>query len=392
MTAADSLSSPQFRLLAACARWPRGPGRNDGVRDAAALVGPDWAPFLSMVRRHRMAPIALDGLAHAGISPPADLEALAMQDARQTLGLCAEAKRLEALFATEGIAMAVIKGPVLSLLLYGDSGLRQSKDLDVWVSPSDVSRAVRLLEASGYEMMSGAPAPAGPWFDLWIDLEKDTAARHVVNGCIVELHHRLTNNPHAVMALSVADASREVTLAGAVFQTLGEEDLFAYLCTHGTHTRWFRLKWLADIHAMLSGRSPEDIARLYEAARFRGAERAAGLAIQLCRRIWGLSLPADLAARLDSDPRVRWLERRCLAALCGPEFDDQRFSVIWTQLYLWRLKGTVAYRLRQLRLAFVDWPLMRRMPLPRAFHFLYLFLRPGSWLWRRLTFVAPTRP
>lgn len=392
MPPADPMSSPQFRLLAACARWPRGPERDQGVREAAASLSSDWPAFLAMVRRHRMAPIALDGLVCAGIAPPAELKALAGRDVRQALGLCAEAARLQTLFAAEGIAMAVVKGPALSQLLYGAPGLRQSKDLDVWVTPADVPRAIEQLQASGYDVIDGPPASAGPWFDLWLDTVKDTIFRHPATGFVVELHHSLINNRHVIAQLSIADASREVTLGGAVFHTLGEDDLFAYLCTHGTVTRWFRLKWLADIQAMLSGRDLDDVARLYEAARTRGAERAAGLALQLCRRLWRLPVPADLVARLDADRRLAWLERSCIAALHGPEFDCQRFGSIRTQLYLWRLNDTSAYRARQLRLAFVDWPLMRRLPLPRPLHFLYLLLRPGSWFWRKLTFVVPPRP
>jgi len=392
MIVPDPLSSPSFRLLVACARWPRGAERDAGVRQAADLVGEDWPAFVAMVLRHRMAPLALDGLTCAGIDPPSELKALASRDVRNALGLCAEAARLQTLCAAEGISMAVVKGPVLSLLLYGTPGLRQSKDLDVWVAPTDASRAIGQLQADGYDMIAGPPACDGPWFDLWLDTVKDTIFRHPATGFVVELHHGLINNRHLIAPLRVADASRKVTLGGTVFHTLGEDDLFAYLCTHGTVSRWFRLKWLADIQAMLSGRSSEDIARLYEAARTRDAERAAGLALQLCRRLWNLPVPADLVARLDADRRLTLLERHCIGALHGPEFDDKRFGLIWSQLYLWRLKDTPAYRARALRLAFVDWPLMRRLPLPRSLHFIYLILRPGCWLWRRLTFVAPPGP
>ena len=34
--------------------------------------------------------------------------------------------------------------------------------------------------------------------------------------------------------------------------TLGADDLFAYLCAHGAYHAWFRLKWLADIGALLA--------------------------------------------------------------------------------------------------------------------------------------------
>jgi len=64
------MSSPQFRLLVACAGWPRGSDRDEAVRRAWEDAGPDWSAFLAMVRRHRMASLALDGLTCAGIEPP----------------------------------------------------------------------------------------------------------------------------------------------------------------------------------------------------------------------------------------------------------------------------------------------------------------------------------
>ena len=149
MDAADPMSSPQFRLLVACAEWPRGPRRDEAVRRAWEDAGPDWASFLVMVSRHRMASLALDGLTCAGVDAPAALRTKARQDVFRAMALSAEAARLQDRFAAEGIAMAVVKGPVLSQLLYGSPGLRQVKDLDIWVAPADVTRAAEELLARG---------------------------------------------------------------------------------------------------------------------------------------------------------------------------------------------------------------------------------------------------
>ncbi len=156
----------------------------------------------------------MDGLTCAGIEPPAELKALATNNVQQALGLGAEAGRLKTLLAAQGIAMAVVKGPALSLLLYGTPGLRQCKDLDIWVSPADVPRALGQLQAGGYDVIDGPPASAGPWLDLWLDMRKDSTARQPATGRIVELHHRLTENPHVVAQLKVADATCEVALGG----------------------------------------------------------------------------------------------------------------------------------------------------------------------------------
>lgn len=385
------MSSPQFRLLVACAEWPRGPRRDEAVRRAWEDAGPDWASFLDMVSRHRMASLALDGLTCAGVDAPAALRTKARQDVFRAMALSAEAARLQDRFAAEGIAMAVVKGPVLSQLLYGSPGLRQVKDLDIWVAPADVARAAEVLLGRGYQMFVGPPSFAEPWLGLWLDTHKDCEFGHPTTGLVVELHHRLNENDYAMAALDVSAASRGVSLGGTVLPTLEDGPLFAYLCTHGAVSRWFRLKWLADIQAMLSVRSPAGIGDLFNEARALDAERAAGLALQLCRRLWKLEVPADLARRLDADRRLAWLERQCLGALVGPEFPEGRFSAIPPQIFLWRLKDTRTYRTRLLRQGMVDWKLMRRLPLPAPLHFLYPLLRPVSWLLRRLTYVAPQR-
>jgi hypothetical protein len=188
--------------------------------------------------------------------------------------------------------------------------------------------------------------------------------------------------------LVVPDALREVSVGRELLRTLSEGDLFSYLCTHGTVSRWFRLKWLADIQALLSGKSPEEVARLFDAARSRGAERAAGLALRLCRRLWDLPLPAAVAERLDADRGLPWLERSCLKALHGPEFPHGLFRAIPHLLFLWRLNGSWAYRASLLRNVSVDWNLVRNLPLPQPLHFLYPLLRLPSWLWRRIAHVT----
>ena len=93
--------------------------------------------------------------------------------------------------------------------------------------------------------------------------------------------------------------SRVVPLTGAAgLRTMGEEDLLAYLCMHGALHWWNRLKWLADVNALLA--QTPDIERLVHAAEARGAGRA------------GVSQPAVSAtvAKLEEEMGQKLLERR----------------------------------------------------------------------------------
>ena len=85
----------------------------------------------------------------------------------------------------------------------------------------------------------------------------------------LELHWRLTSNPLLMPtdAATLWSRSEQVRVAGANLSTLPDEDLFLYLCVHGSVHMWFRLKWLVDIAALLQQLRPEAIDRIARRAR-----------------------------------------------------------------------------------------------------------------------------
>ena len=185
-------------------------------------------------------------------------------------------------------------------------------------------------------------------------LRKDLEFVHQTTGLQIELHWRLFLNPHAMAEASIIAASRVVPLAGTTgLRTLGEEDLFAYLCMHGALHWWNRLKWLADINALLAT-SPEDgIERLVRAAEVRGAGRAAAQALLLCRRLLGTPLPTRLVATLDNSVTVRWLETTALKAMTAGQGErdphDAPFGTTRGSLSTFLLNRSWRYRLAELK-------------------------------------------
>lgn len=70
---------------------------------------------------------------------------------RQSAFLLLVCERLGVMLAEAGIASAPLKGPQLGALIYGDSGRRLSGDIDILVSPDDLSSAVAVARTLGYE-------------------------------------------------------------------------------------------------------------------------------------------------------------------------------------------------------------------------------------------------
>src|SRR5580693_6804209 len=134
----------------------------------------------------------------------------------------------------------------------------------------------------------------------------------------VELHWRLIDNPVLLRSVSVASPSQTAPVLNDQLATLADPQLFAYLTTHGATHCWFRLKWLADLNAWLSGKSDEEVCSYYRRAEELGVDACAGQALLLCRLLLGYRVPPALAARLDR-PILRSLVAAALDAMVGPD-------------------------------------------------------------------------
>jgi hypothetical protein len=214
-------------------------------------------------------------------------------------------------------------------------------------------------------------------------LRKDLGFVHQTTGLRVELHWRLFLNRHA---MPNASTSRLVPLAGAAgLRTLGEEDLFAYLCMHGALHWWNRLKWLADVNALLASTPQDGVERLIRAAQARGVGRAAAQALLLSRRLLGTPLPIEL---LDRSATLDWLEATALNAMTVGQGEhdphEVRFGTTRGSLSTALLSRSWQYRLAELGLQLTNPTDILALPLPRPLWFLYPVLRLPFWVWRHI--------
>ena len=344
---APSLSR-EFLLAAACTIWPPSDRRSDAIRQAAA-GGLDWDRFLRVVVRHRVVGLVHDGLTRARPEvPPAIAREIGAQAAalvRQNLAQAVEGLRLQRLFAEADLPVVFVKGTPLAILAYGDLGLRHGRDLDLVVHPESTLAAAALLESSGYRRSEPPASFNEAQTRMWLLRCKELRYVHEERWLVVELHSRLFDNPRLMANISVTDPLRIVGVTeGFGLQTFGEGDLFAYLCAHGAFHCWFRLKWLADIGALLT-RQPEDgVERLYRAADARGVGRSAAQAILLCRQLLGMTLPDQLVTALHKNTAVRWLEAIAMQAITADlEPTEQPFGTTWNNLSLFLLKPDWRY-------------------------------------------------
>jgi hypothetical protein len=312
--------SPEFALALACCRWPPSPGRDALVRAAAA--GVDWSRFEAVVRRHRIAGLAWDALTRAGADPNARaaraIAAAATASSRENLVNLGESLRLQSLLRARGVEPLFLKGLALAELAYGTIALKSGWDIDILVPPDALAASVELLEEEGYELLVPLPPRGRERLVWWHGRWKESVWGHRSRGTHVELHLRLVDNQRLLTGIPLPPPSQQVEVApGRFLPTLADEPLFAYLCVHGASSAWFRLKWIADLAALLTGRGPEEIERLYRRSQELGAGRAAAQALLLCAALFDAPLGEKLRAELAGGRANRWLVRTALAMMSG---------------------------------------------------------------------------
>ena len=383
---------PELALAVAAARWPLDdPGRVAIRWHTSAVL--DWERFLAWVARHRIAPLVHRNLRQAGSVPAHVLERLQDQDARnarQVLTQISEAARIKRTLDAAGIRSMMIKGPLLSVLAFGDATLRASRDVDLYVDRAEVREADRLIVEAGYRRFAPDFALAPREQAAFLRLRCQYAYFSEQAGVVQELHWRLTSNA-TLMPISDAtlwSRSDPVRLNGVDFTTLPEEEMFLYLCIHGSVHVWFRLKWLVDIAALLPRMSAEALQRIAVRARVLGIERPLFQALMLAHSLLAAPVPERLLTAARQCRAVRRLVAAAVRALnwagSPSEPSNTRWFNTWIALQAYRLKPTFAYRWAEFQDQMCspeDWA---RLPLPEGLFFLYLPLRPLSWAARKL--------
>jgi hypothetical protein len=377
----------------AATSWLAPPGREERQRAAileAVAAGVDWEAYLVLVGRHRTPALSWAALARVPeATPPGPV--------RKALGRADRAARLQAMalaghlagileaFAQAGIPVMPLKGPLLSLRLYGDPHLRQAKDLDLMVPLEDLARGERMLLGLGWVPAgSGAKLTPRQWRAV-VRHEHHLEFRHPGSGVNLELHWR-NHDEGTVETRGRWERSSAAAWQEWPCRAMGPADLVLFLCSHGASHQWMRMKWLGDL-ARLHAEEAVDWEAVLALARAGRTVPALLQALRLLEILHGLPRPA-----LPGDPWRNLPERLVTAplhaladplALGGP-------ANVWRALKV-RL-AEAAYR----RALLAHEPLRRRLAdlvycrpdyevlrLPDALYWAYVPLRPLLWVYRR---------
>ena len=382
--------SPEFQLAAACCMWPPGATRASRM-DAALDRTIDWQLFLRVVRRQRIAGLAFHAIRSSGANLPEDalqpLHTAAAKVAQQSLRFAGETIRLTHLLQSAGIATACLKGVTLSQLAFGQLALRHSRDIDLLVSPAEALKADQLMQKAGYRMTMPIGTQTERHRRTWMRLRKHFEYMHPESRIQVELHWRLFDNEHLTSSphTPLADAWQPVSIPGAPgpLLTLAPRDLLLYLCVHGANHMWFRLKWIADVHALLAQGTEDDLERLMHDSRTFGMLRPVNQAMHLSQRLFGEpalppAAPASVSALVNSALRAM------TSGDAATELEQVPFGTSRVALARYRLRHHWRFWLDEARSGLLDEQDRASSGLPPSLSFLLPLLRLPLWITRRI--------
>ena len=353
----------------------------------------DWDEVIALAYAHGLLPLLNHHLSNVDLVPAhvrSQLKRESLANSQNVLHLAGKQLRIYKLFKEHNIPVAIFKGALLAQMAYGEISLRQAGDIDLLINRADFAQARSLLESLGYEMTPR--------------LTPAQLASHLNNHCeiqfmrdewltVVDLHWDLAPRSFVfgLKADEVMSRLQSVSLAGAIVETFGAEDLLLYQAMHGAKHLWRRLEWISCLAESIRSTPSINWDTLVDRAAKAHATRILALGLRLVEQFSDVPLPTHVLNSVDPDKAMQRMAAQIRSQLftrLGPAESTE------TNLYNLRIMDRKRDALiSALRSIFVptlpDW---QSLALPASLHSLYYAYRPlrlskiySTSLWRKLT-------
>ncbi len=226
-----------------------------------------------------------------------------------------------------GLPVFSIKGPLLSLRLFGDIGQRHYNDIDLVVRREEFLKVLEVLDNMGYKM--GHPKKSlnpGQW-EYYFKYKKDVALINRGSDVVVELHVEIFRQEliRAPSETFIWDLLVDERLGTVAVKCLNLNATFLYLIYHGGQHQYFRLFWLKDVAVALE-RWTLDHNWILEKATNLGIDRLMGMGLQLSQLFFRSNIPSEYDQYLlRNQSALLKLQKICMRRIFGPE----RETRIW---------------------------------------------------------------
>lgn len=378
--------SPEFELVLACLRWPQNTVDGDRIR-ALAEQPIDWAHLVEILRHHKVTPLFLHNFeAFASGTMPWEIASTLRAECVTNADIClrraSHLVTLQRLFREQYVDLRIFKGIPLAITAYQDPTLRDAGDIDLLISKKAIFRAGEIMRELGYARFEPRARLTPRRLRSYLAHQKDFSYEHPSAGVVIDLHWRLFRNPFLPSNAGIDEVGTAwLNLGTERIATLPTPRLLVYLCVHGALDGWLRLKWLADIGALLHTMSGDELAEAAALAKEQQALPQFSAALLLCRQMLGPQ-PA-IAGCLDaSDRTVDHILRFSEALMTSNHFRPVRERIPSSQWFgnEWRMHRSFRYRIDLFLRSLFRPRVWSRFDLPDWLFPFYALLSPVDWL------------
>lgn len=390
-----SSRSPAFQLMLATSWLAPESWREHqcGAIRSALHLPLDWEEYLALIERHGIPALSWEALKRVST---ANLPPKVRQELQRRNAACRmQATRLTSLlvqvlkdFNQAGIPVIPLKGPLLSLELYSDLGVRHSQDVDIMVALWDLPAAQARIEKMGWRVHL-QPTFSPRHSEVFLQINHHMVYWHPLHRCILELHWRTKwETPDR----TAGQWERSIALVwnDLNYRALNPVDLTLHLCEHGSGHAWFRSKWLSDL-ARMYATNYVDWSGAFWTARSMGIENSLLQCLRLLNELYGLPLPDKLRESAGRLPAVL-LDHVTICMLNRPwanlSFAARIRMALRRLRYERLLRPHRSWRqaLTENAYSYFDFETLR---LPDRLFWLYIPLRPFLLAWRWLRHPEP---
>jgi len=286
--------------------------------------GVDWSALLRIAIPQGVLPLLSRNLTRNAMSviPRTTLVQLQLYSRRvaeRNQEQSLELAKLVSALSRDGFRVLPFKGPALATAFYGDIGIRECHDLDLWIDPSQSALAREWFLGAGYrpvQHVQGVPQEVH-------HAEKEQEGFSSPDGrVLIEMKAHLERSRASRFDPpfeQVWNRRGHISVHGVVMAVMAVEDLLPCLAVHGSKHLWRRLNWIVDIAAVLSTLPEPDGGGMLSRAREWRCKRRLVIAVALAAAFYGIEIPPAMSSMIE-ERAVRSAVARIRAELFAPKF------------------------------------------------------------------------
>lgn len=303
-----------------------------------------------------------------------------LEEKRKLLNFTKEFLSICDLLDSNSIPFISMKGPVLSLRIYGDPAVRVSHDIDLLIDKERIDETVQTLQKSGFKLTKGVVWPDNPTQrELILTSVHHISLTNSSNNLTLEIHWTLMQGvPVTQQRLKEIISENIMTeeLSGRRINTLSPELEALFLMIHGSRHSWSRLKWLVDLKDY--NYNLIDKERFIRLAKELKAGRIIGQTNLLLERLFGAQTPFEGDKKLPGIFKSYPLKSINADVKINPSFREMFDGII----YKWFMFRDREYKKRLISSLFLRNGDLEEIDSQSKLS--YIFYRPYSIIKRRL--------